>query len=313
VLRDLFLLAVLSCCTCSACAPATVPRVTPGELQAEHERLAAKTQEYYRAQRGRVARISRQLLAQVPNPPHLQFLVAEGEAKVNAGATFGKVVITWGLLQFVRTDDELAAVLSHEIGHHTQGHITKAIAESVAVTSLAIAAGMVVPGGTEVVDLLGRSIVNHFYQQQELEADAVGLRYAAAAGYNPEARAALFERMAVEIPQTLTAAYFASHPSSPERTVAARKVAVSLVESGVYAPPPQPSVSSTASEAEVGTVPTPQPSTTVPSATAQRARANANNDSLVETQLRSLYRELRASRLTQEEYESKKEILLKGH
>jgi predicted Zn-dependent protease len=54
-------------------------------------------------------------------------VVAEGEQSVNAGATFGLIMVTTGMLHFARTDDELAAVLGHELGHHTQSHISKGL------------------------------------------------------------------------------------------------------------------------------------------------------------------------------------------
>ena len=46
---------------------------------------------------------------------------------MNAGATFGLIMVTTGMLHFARTDDELAAVLGHELGHHTQSHISKGL------------------------------------------------------------------------------------------------------------------------------------------------------------------------------------------
>jgi predicted Zn-dependent protease len=96
-----------------------------------------------------------------------------------------------------------------------------------------MAVDSVAPGVGRIAGGVIQGAAQHANQNNEFEADA-GLRYAAAAGYNPQAAVDVFERLAIEVPQTLTAEFFASHPSSPERLLAARKIADSLVASGVY-------------------------------------------------------------------------------
>ena len=201
-------------------------RPAPEEVQKEKERLTERSKEYYRQQKERVERIGKQLLAQVPNPPKVDFVVAEGEQSVNAGATFGVIMVTTGMLHFARTDDELAAVLGHELGHHTQSHISEGLATGILTTVAAVAAAMaidsVAPGVGRIAGGLIQGTAQHANQNKEFEADEVGLRYAAAAGYNPLAAVDLFERMAVEVPQTLTTEFFTPHPSSLELLLAAR-------------------------------------------------------------------------------------------
>jgi predicted Zn-dependent protease len=82
------------------------------------------------------------------------------------------------------------------------------------------------------VQQLGQAFYNHYNQSQELAADAIGLQYAAAAGYDPRVGALLFERMAIEVPQSLTAGFFSSHPSSLERVDAAQKRINVLIAQG---------------------------------------------------------------------------------
>lgn len=299
----------------TACGP-TVYRPSPEEVQQEQERLTARSKEYYRQQKERVERIGKQLLAQVPNPPKVEFVVVEGDQRVNAGATFGQIMVTAGMLHFARTDDELAAVLGHELGHHTQAHIKEALASGiitvVAATAAAMAIDSVAPGVGRIAGGLIQGMANHANQNKEFEADEVGLRYAAAAGYNPEAAADLFERMAVEVPQTLTAEFFASHPSSPERILASRKMAESLIASGVYVAKPQENASASTPVAKQGMAdeesddpgPASLPSTPRPELHAAAASPDAT--------LRTIYHELRAGRISEEEYEAKRRELLKG-
>jgi predicted Zn-dependent protease len=294
-----------------------VYRPTYEEVQRERERLAARSQEYYRQQKERVERIGKQLLAQIPNPPNIEFLIVEGDQRVNAGATFGQIVVTAGMLHFARTDDELATVLGHELGHHTQGHITKAvatgIATAVAATAAAIAVESVAPGTGRIAGGLVQGLANHFNQGQELEADEVGLRYAAAAGYNPEAAVELFERMAVEVPQTLTAEFFASHPSSPERILAARKIAESLIASGVYAAKPEEPAPASAPTAEPDMADE-ESDESVPASPSRTIRQEFHEEaaSPLDAKLRTLYHELRAGRISEEDYEVRKRALLSG-
>lgn len=317
--------AVVMCVGITACGP-TVYRPAPEDVQKERERLTARSQEYYRQQKERVERIGKQLLAQTINPPNIEFLVVEGDQNVNAGATFGKIMVTAGMLHFARSDDELAMVLGHELGHHTQSHIGKALASSVlatiAINAAAIAAG--VGGGPYAAQSAGQlasgligGAVNSYNQKQELEADVVGLGYAAAAGYNPEVAADLFERMAVEVPQTLTADFTVSHPSSPERILAIRKAAEAIIAKGVYTPRPQ----------TVATAPLPYKEESVndedeeaeedaPRSSRKTRRAKPefedNDDSPLETKLRTLYRELRSGRISEEDYETRKQAVLRS-
>jgi hypothetical protein len=119
--------------------------------------------------------------------------------------------------------------------------------------------------------------------------------------------------MAVEVPQTLTAEFFASHPSSPERILASRKMAESLISSGVYVAKPQENAPASAPIAKQGMAdeesddpgPASLPSTTRP----ELHMASATPP---DATLRTLYHELRAGRISQEEYEAKRRELLKG-
>jgi Zn-dependent protease with chaperone function len=300
----------------TACGP-TVYRPSPEEVQQEQERLTARSKEYYRQQKERVERIGKQLLAQIPNPPKVEFVVVEGNQQVNAGATFGQIMVTSGMLHFARTDDELAAVLGHELGHHTQEHIQEALASGiitvVAATAAAMAIDSVAPGVGRIAGGLIQGVASHANQNKEFEADEVGLRYAAAAGYNPQAAVDVFERLAIEVPQTLTAEFFTSHPSSPERLLAARKIADSLIASEVYvakaegtAPAAVPAAKPDSAEDEPDDPgPVSLPSTT-------RPELHTMAGSSPDVTLRALYHELRAGRVSQEEYEAKKRVLLGG-
>ena len=106
-------------------------------LLAAHEIVAARVtahgprriapQDYARSQQqvDQIERVARRLLESVPQPPPVQFILAAEEPSINAGATYGKVMVSSGMIEFLRSDDELALILGHELAHITQGHVSR--------------------------------------------------------------------------------------------------------------------------------------------------------------------------------------------
>src|SRR5256885_11859960 len=182
----------------------------------------------YRQQLLQLERVSRRLLQAIPNPPQVSFTLAAGEPSINAGTTSGRIVITEGMLRFVRSDDELAMILGHELAHLTLGHVSRGAVNNALLGIGSIILGTIYPGVGEAAGQLGQLFLNHFNQDQEREADQVGLRYASDAGYDPQAAARVMQRMAEEVPQTAAAGFFSSHPSSTERAAALQRLAAQL-------------------------------------------------------------------------------------
>ncbi len=183
-------------------------------------------------QQRRVERVGQRLLETIPDHPKVQFVIVNGDPSINAGATFGQVAITSGMLNFLQSDDEMAVVLGHELAHIEQGHVLKGTVSSLALGILATVLEARVPGAGRAAGGVGQLFLNHYTQTQEREADDVGLRFAYQAGYDPRAAERVQERMAVEVPQSMSAGYFDTHPSSVERAVAARHEAEELLAGG---------------------------------------------------------------------------------
>ena len=141
----------------------------------------------------------------------------------------GQILVTDTLLGFVQSDSELAEVLGHEMAHVDLRHAVEHYQYQYRLGSL--------------VELLHRLATMPYSADQELDADAEGLRLAIAAGYDPAAAPALFERMqrqfhepasphattpAGELAHSLGDAlgsYFRSHPPSEERARRLRELA----------------------------------------------------------------------------------------
>ncbi len=198
------------------------------EYQVLRERAVAHAEE----QRERVERVGRRLLEAMPDPPKVQFVIVPNDPSLNAGASFGQVALTGGMMRFLESDDEMAVVLGHELAHITEGHVTKGAISGIALNVLAIVLETQAPGAGRLAGGVGQLFLNRFTQGQERAADGVGQGFAYAAGYDPRAAVEVQERLAVEAPQTLSAGYFDSHPSSAERAVNARRRAEELLAKG---------------------------------------------------------------------------------
>jgi predicted Zn-dependent protease len=199
------------------------------EISREQDRLLERRNAEVAADKAWIGRVGRRLLAAIPEHPRIQFVVARGDPSINASATFGRVVISGGMLRFLESDDELAVVLGHEVAHITQGHVLKGTLASVALNAITILGEGFAPGAGRLASGIGQLFLNHYAQTQEREADEVGLRYAFRAGYDPRSAVDMTERLAVEVPQWMSAGYFASHLSSIERAVLARREADDLL------------------------------------------------------------------------------------
>lgn len=141
----------------------------------------------------------------------------------------GQIFVMSGLLEFVESEAELAAVLGHEISHVDLRHC---------IERYQYEAKLKRAGAPElgwIVEMAHRLVTLGFSPQQELEADAQGERLIVESGYDPDAEAALFTRMknkfhersrvqastpAGEVTQAAgeaIGAYFRTHPPSQER------------------------------------------------------------------------------------------------
>jgi predicted Zn-dependent protease len=108
----------------------------------------------------------------------------------------GYIYITRGLMAYLNTEGELAAVLGHEIGHVTARHAARQHSAS-QLTGLGAAIGTIVGeafipgissmGGQSLVGLAGTAMLRGYGRDHELEADRLGAEYLARSGYDPDA------------------------------------------------------------------------------------------------------------------------------
>ncbi len=120
------------------------------------------------------------------------------EKEVNAvSLPGGPVYIFKGLLDRVDNDNELAAVIAHEVAHIVARHSIKKI-QAVQGYNLLRLLAIPVPDGGKVIaaaDLAVTDIILGYGREDELLADQLGARYAQAAGYDPQAMISFLEKL----------------------------------------------------------------------------------------------------------------------
>lgn len=141
----------------------------------------------------------------------------------------GRPVIAFnlGLIAMAHNADELAFVLGHEAAHHINGHIARTQAN--AATGALIFAGLAAltgagENGVRAAQDIGATVGARSYSKDfELEADALGTRITARAGYDPVRGAAFFTR----IPDPGNR-FLGTHPPNAARIETVRREAARL-------------------------------------------------------------------------------------
>lgn len=108
----------------------------------------------------------------------------------------GKIAIYSGILEVADTPDKLAAVLGHEVAHLTQGHVHDRVLRQAGTGLLGVAGSVLTGLGSESQSAARVLFQLPYQREQEREADLVGMKYMAEAGYNPAAVLDLWSDMA---------------------------------------------------------------------------------------------------------------------
>ncbi|GKY96924.1 hypothetical protein MPSEU_000651300 [Mayamaea pseudoterrestris] len=130
------------------------------------------------------------------------------------------VFVMTGLFQYARTEDELAAVLGHEIAHNLARHAGEKMSGGLVVNLLARSTLLLDPSGLLAMMILpAASIFRELPHSriQELEADEIGVHLAALACYDPRASKRVFQRMKDGLDGKAPPEFLSTHPSHTSR------------------------------------------------------------------------------------------------
>lgn len=138
---------------------------------------------------------------------------------INAFADGKSIMVTRGMMNFARDDNELALVLSHEMAHNTMKHID-AKKGNMTVGLLADIAVTLLSRGRMNNSNFTQMAANAYSQEFEAEADYVGLYIMANSGMPIADAPKFWRRMAAAHPASIKTNHSASHPSTSYRMVA---------------------------------------------------------------------------------------------
>ena len=134
----------------------------------------------------------------------------------------GKITFYTGLIEKLNlNDDEIAAIMGHEIAHalreHGRERLSQAMAQSAAVNIAMLAAGSYGSAIGAANQAAQYILVLPNSRQNESEADAIGLELAARAGYNPQAAISVWQKMNQATQGKGTLEFLSTHPSGDTR------------------------------------------------------------------------------------------------
>ena len=153
-----------------------------------------------------------------------QFHILRDNQTINAFALpGGQIFITQALLRRLPTDDAVAGVIGHEIGHVLARHSNQQMAKNSLLQSYAQAAAVVASGdgrggGQAVGQFVGQVLQTKYGREDETESDRIGVQLLILAGYEPGALLVVMDVLEeASSGSPRGPEWLSSHPSPPNR------------------------------------------------------------------------------------------------
>ena len=180
----------------------------------------------------RVEQVGKRLVAQIENCPYTFHFQTKEDPEVNAFAyPAGYIYVNSGLLDAVQSDDELAGVMGHEIGHVMHRDVLRAaVRRAGLLSSISIITGA--GAGSETADTVANMLSMaegleslNFNRKQEAAADLEGIKLVTKADYKAEAFIDFFQRLESDkkTKDVAMLAIISSHPMNKERIACIRE------------------------------------------------------------------------------------------
>jgi len=138
----------------------------------------------------------------------------------------GKIVVFEGLLPLVSSDDELAVVIGHEIGHAVAKHSNERMSQEMLAQYGANIVDAALSSKTTAMQNVGNTIFGlgaqlgvmlPYSRQHEYEADYLGLVFMTLAGYNPNSALTFWQKMSAMAGNSNGSDFMSTHPSDNKR------------------------------------------------------------------------------------------------
>ncbi|WP_418445594.1 M48 family metalloprotease [Cloacibacillus evryensis] len=224
-------------CACAAASPEPSEKTIKRELKIGRKGAEAIEKQVPRvldpAAEARLAMIAAKLTPYLQRDLEYSVRILDMKEPNAFALPGGRTYFTTGMLEFLKSEDEIAAVMCHEFIHADRAHGIVQAKRNNRLTLLTIA-GLVAAtqaggdsgaGIAAMANGLQTALMNSYSIELEKEADARGIDVLYKAGYNPAAMLTMMERMKVE--KLKRAQYqmgiFQTHPEEEERVDAALK------------------------------------------------------------------------------------------
>ena len=154
------------------------------------------------------------------SPFKFEFYLLADNKTVNAFALpGGQVFITMGLYKLLKSEDQLAGVLGHEIGHVINRHGSEHMAKH-ELTQQLVQATQVASGGYDqgmIAQYVGQMVNLKYGRDDEIESDKYGVKYLVESGYKPEAMIEVMEILNNASGKNKSPEFLSSHPNPENR------------------------------------------------------------------------------------------------
>lgn len=171
----------------------------------------------------KVRQIGQRLVASTnasKSPYKFNFHVLADARTINAFALpGGQIFVTAAMLSKLKTEDEVASVLGHEIGHVIHRHSAEQMAQQGLLNGIlrGVSMGSGSMNGTQIANYVGKMINMKYGRDDELESDNFGLKYCHQAGYDPRAALGVMKVLAEANGGGNKSDFMSTHPSPANR------------------------------------------------------------------------------------------------
>lgn len=143
----------------------------------------------------------------------------------------GKIAFYTGILPIAANETGVAAIMGHEVAHALANHGQQRMSAAYLQQGLALAGNVALSNDQQALGIFNQSfgVVSQvggmlpFSRSHETQADEIGLRLMALAGYNPDEASRLWERMKAKSGGQAPAEFMSTHPSNDTRIANLKK------------------------------------------------------------------------------------------
>jgi len=212
---------------CLICYPESRKRIKPDSTEAMlGAEVAGFIEYYYRVsndpeQHARLEKVGKRVIADNHFTERSYIFTALNSDEINAfAAPAGYIYVTTGMLDAIESDDELAAVLGHEIAHVEQEHGLRQYRRAQRAATLGVLVSILSGQDLSILaDFVRELVLRGYDRRYEAEADRCGYTYARRTPYDPEAMSMLLGKLQdMELASSpKIASWTRTHPKAEER------------------------------------------------------------------------------------------------